>query len=135
MRAEPRLAALWGFWVEDATGTELRGSAGSAGALQGSYVGDPGARGRVWSEDGMVFSVVADRADDELIDRVVAGLRVGTAAEFEALDRQVRERPPTRGEAGCGPDGWFVSGVEGPARWSFQLLVRSLGLVDLLPAT
>ena len=121
VRAQPRLAALWGFWVEDATGTELRGSAGSAGGLRGSYVGGAEAQGRVWSEDGMVFSVVASGADDELLDQVVDGLRVGTAAEFEELDREVRERAPTAIESPCPSDRGFVSGVEGASRWVFQL--------------
>jgi hypothetical protein len=127
VHADPRLAALWGFWVEDARGTVVRGRPGSAGDLQDADVGDPDARGRVWAEDGLVLSVVVTGARnraldrDALLDRVVANLRVGTWAEFEALDGEIRTRPPTRGEAACGPDGWFVSGVEQTVRWSFQL--------------
>ena len=136
VRADPRLAALWGFWIEDAAGTEVRGHPGSAGDLQGANVGDPDARGRVWAEDGMVLAVVLTRggsADaepegdpDGVLDEVVDNLRVGTWDEFEALDGEVRTRPPTREEAGCGPDGGFVSGVEGATRWVFQLQPNEL---------
>ena len=132
VRADPRLAALWGFWAEDATGTYVRGHPGSAGDLQDANVGDRDARGRIWAEDGMVWSVVVTqyesedvrprRTRDELLDEVVDDLRVGTWEEFEALDDGLRTRPPTREEAGCGPEGEFVSGVEGTARWSFQLV-------------
>ena len=129
VRADPRLAALWGFWVEDETGTAVRGHPGSAGDVQGANVGDPDARARVWAEDGMVLAVIAtmngdgDRnADpDQLLDQVVDNLRVGTWDEFEALDWEIRTRPPTREEAGCGGDGGFVSGVEGTVRWALQL--------------
>ncbi|SDF73059.1 hypothetical protein SAMN05660662_3145 [Blastococcus aurantiacus] len=123
VRADPRLAALWGFWVEDATGTELRGSVGSAGNLQDANVGGSEARGRVWAEDGTVFSVVMDGPEDadEVLDQVVANLRAGTPAEAEELDRQVRERPPTAIESPCPADGGFVSGVEGASRWVFSL--------------
>ncbi|MDT0274538.1 hypothetical protein [Blastococcus goldschmidtiae] len=134
VRADPRLAALWGFWIEDASGTEVRGHPGSAGDLQGANVGDPEARGRVWAEDGMVVAVVltmdgdGDREEDSdrLLDQVVDNLRVGTWEEFEALDGEVRTRPPTREEAGCGLDGGFVSGVEGAIRWAFQLTPGSV---------
>ncbi|WP_040338796.1 hypothetical protein [Candidatus Blastococcus massiliensis] len=135
VRADPRLAALWGFWIEDASGTAVRGHPGSAGDLQGANVGDPDARGRVWAEDGMVLSVIVtangdrDRnADpDQLLDQVVENLRVGTWEEFEALDGEIRTRPPTREEAGCGEQGWFVSGVEGDVRWAFSLQPGSSG--------
>lgn len=129
VRADPRLAALWGFWLEDATGTEVRGHPGSAGDLQGANVGDPDARGRVWAEDGLVLSVVVtmdsagDRAAnaDQVLDQVVEGLRVGTWEEFEALEGEIRMRPPLRAEAPCPPGGSFVSGVESGVRWVFHL--------------
>jgi hypothetical protein len=36
VRAPPRLAALWGFWVDDPVGTPVRGVPGSAGEMRGS---------------------------------------------------------------------------------------------------
>jgi hypothetical protein len=134
VRADPRLAALWGFWVEDATGTAVRGHLGSAGDLQGANVGDPDAEGRVWAEDGMVLAVIGttdaegERAENrgQLLDRVVEQLRVGTWGEFEALGGEIRTRPPTREESPCPPDGGFVSGVEGTSRWVFQLQPNAL---------
>ncbi len=131
VRADPRLAALWGFWADDAGGTVIRGEPGSAGVLRGTYLGGPEAPGRVWAEDGMVLAVVVtlDRAGDgeELLDRVVADLRMGTWAEFEAARRQLLERPPTRDEAGCGPDGAFVSGAGSGSRWGFALTASPSG--------
>ncbi|MBJ7451369.1 MAG: hypothetical protein JHC71_04700 [Blastococcus sp.] len=129
VRADPRLAALWGFWVEDATGTAVRGHPGSAGDLQGANTGDPDARGRVWSEDGMVLSVVVtggpdrDRAGDreQVLGQVVEALRVGTWDEFQAVDGEIRTRPPTREETPCPSGGGFVSGVEGTVRWAYHL--------------
>lgn len=126
VQADPRLAALWGFWVDDPAGTPVRGLPGSAGLLRGTYLGGPEAPGRVWAEDGMVLAAVLtlDRAGDgeELLDRVVSGLRVGTWPEFEATRRQLLERPPTREEIGVSqPGSGFVSGVEGGVRWSFEL--------------
>lgn len=119
VRADPRLAALWGFWLTDPTGTLVRGLPGSAGALTGT--GGDGARARVWAEDGMVLSAVMFGGGDELLDRVVQNLRPGTAAEFEALGRQISERPPARAEAPCPPGGGFTSGVDGGVRWVFHL--------------
>ncbi|MBN1094324.1 hypothetical protein JKP75_18265 [Blastococcus sp. TML/M2B] len=129
MRADPRLAALWGFWLEDASGTTVRGNPGSAGDLQGANVGDPDARGRVWAEDGLVISVVVtmgadrDRAGDreQVLDQVVEALRVGTWEEFEALDGEIQSRPPTAVESPCPSDSGYTSGVEGNSRWVFQL--------------
>ncbi|SDF73085.1 hypothetical protein SAMN05660662_3146 [Blastococcus aurantiacus] len=137
VRADPRLAALWGFWAEDASGTSVRGHPGSAGALQDANVGDRDARGRIWAEDGMVLSVVVtqyedadvrpSRSRDELLDEVVDNLRVGTWEEFEALDGEIRTRPPTPEEVGCGEDRSFVSGVEGDVRWAFSVQPGSSG--------
>lgn len=129
VRADPRLAALWGFWLEDASGTTVRGNPGSAGDLQGANVGDPDARGRVWAEDGLVISVVVtmgadrDRAGDreQVLDQVVEALRVGTWEEFEALDGEIQSRPPTAVESPCPSDSGYTSGVEGNSRWVFQL--------------
>lgn len=125
VRADPRLAALWGFWADDATGTLVRGRPGSAGDLRGTAEGGLRAPARVWAEDGMVLAavLVVDKGGDGemLLDRVVEDLRVGTWAEFQAARHREDERPPTRGEAACGPDGGFVSGVEETVRWSFQV--------------
>lgn len=129
VRADPRLAALWGFWVEDATGTVVRGHPGSVGDLQGANTSDPEARGQVWAEDGMVLAVVVTtsvdgtRAQDRdgVLGQVVDNLHVGTWEEFEALEEEIRTRPPTRNEPGCPSDRGFVSGVEGATRWVFQL--------------
>ncbi|RBY79947.1 hypothetical protein DQ240_21885 [Blastococcus sp. TF02A-26] len=130
VQADPRLAALWGFWADDATGTTVRGAPGSAGVLRGTYLGGPEAPGRVWAEDGLVLAVIAtlDRAGQgaDLVDQVVRALRVGTWAEFDATRRQLLERPPTRAEAGCGADSGFVSGVEGDHRWGFAVYAHSL---------
>ncbi len=126
VRADQRLAALWGFWVDDAAGTVIRGEPGSAGVLRGTYLGGPAAPGRVWAEDGMVLAVVvtldeAGRGTD-LLEQVVSGLRMATWDEFEATRRTIAERPPTREEVGVGhPDSGFVSGVDGADRWSFEL--------------
>ena len=129
VRADPRLAALWGLWVEDATGTVVRGHPGSVGDLRGANVSDPEARGQVWAEDGMVLAVVVTTSvdgtqaqdRDGVLGQVVDNLRVGTWQEFEALDEEIRTRPPTRIEPGCPSDRGFVSGVEGASRWVFQL--------------
>lgn len=122
VRADPRLSALWGFWTEDPTGTLVRGLAGSVGTLT-TESGRPERRGWIWAEDGMVLSVVAQDDDESggTLDLVVDNLRVGTVAELEALEGELRTRPPTRDESVCPRDGGFVSGVEGATRWAFQL--------------
>lgn len=134
VRADPRLAALWGFWADDATGTVIRGEPGSAGVLRGTYLGGPAAPGRVWAEDGMVLAVIVtlDRAGEgeELLDQVVSDLRVGTWDEFEAARRRVLERPPTPDELPCGADGGFVGGVDDGHRWAFALYPNTLAGLD-----
>ncbi|SOC51990.1 hypothetical protein SAMN05660748_3916 [Blastococcus aggregatus] len=121
VRADPRLAALWGFWLTDPTGTSVRGLPGSAGALTGAGGGDVAARGRVWAEDGLVLSAVMYGGGDDLLDEVVRNLRVGTVAEADALEEEIRNRPPTGVESPCPSDSGFVSGVEGASRWVFHL--------------
>jgi hypothetical protein len=132
VRADPRLAALWGFWVDDATGTLVRGRPGSAGDLRWTAGGGARTPGRVWAEDGMVLAALlpVDKTGDgeALLDRVVEGLRLGTWRELEAARHDEARRAPTRGEAGCGPDGGFVSGVEETLRWSFQLRPDPFGM-------
>lgn len=120
VRADPRLAALWGFWADDSGGTMVRGQPGSVGDMPGIGLLED-ARGRVWAEDGMVLSVVASGASEELIDRVVAGLRVGTDAEIEAIRAGLLEREPTAEDAGCTPGALVVSAIEGDFRWAFGL--------------
>lgn len=136
VRADPRLAALWGFWVEDAAGTAVRGHPGSAGGLQGSNGpgsndGGADARARVWAEDGLVLAVTVvavglgnvppEEDRDRLLDEVVGNLRVGTWADFDAWEADALNRPPTPAQSPCPSDSGFVSGVEGAARWVFHL--------------
>lgn len=121
VRADPRLAALWGFWLRDAVGTLVRGLPGSAGELTGTGGGAVDVRARVWAEDGMVLAAVMFGGGDELLDQLVQSLRVGTLSEAEALDEEVRNRPPTGAESPCPSDSGFTSGVEGASRWVFQL--------------
>jgi hypothetical protein len=120
VRADPRLAALWGFWADDPTGTVVRGQPGSVGDMPGVYLGDH-ARGQVWAEDGMVLSVVAAPAADDVVDQMVRNLRIGTADELEAMRRSTFERPPTAEHVGCPPGSTIVSAVEGDARWAVGL--------------
>ena len=130
VRADPRLAALWGFWLTDSTGTLVRGMPGSAGALTGTGGDGQDVRGRVWAEGGMVLSAVMFGGDDVLLDQVVQNLRVGTGDEAEVLEEEIRNRPPTRAEAPCPPDGGFVSGVEGANRWVFQLQPNPVSSIE-----
>ena len=101
VRADPRLAALWGAWLDDPEGTTIRGAAGSAGPVLVTYCGFP-AIGRVWAEDGLVFAVEGrDGADAPLVDAVAAGLRPGTDEELAALQGSVIDAPVTGVDAGC----------------------------------
>lgn len=120
VRADPRLAALWGFWAGDPGGTLIRGQPGSVGELDGIGLGgEP--RGRVWAEDGMVLSVIAYGASEELVDQVVASLRVGTAAELEEMRLGPVAREPAPEDVGCRPGALIVSADEGAFRWAFGL--------------
>jgi len=120
VRADPRLSALWGFWAADPIGTLVRDQPGSAGDMPGIYLGDH-ARGQVWAEDGMVLSVIAAPAADDVVDQVVRNLRVGTADELETVRRSTFEQPPTAERVGCPPGSTIVSAVEGDARWAVGL--------------
>ncbi len=119
VRADPRLAALWGFWTGDTTGTSVRGRPGWAGSLAGSYLG--GAEGQVWAEDGLVLAVVGRDASPDLLDQAVQAVRVGTWAEFEAFRRQIIDSPLRPDEAGCRPGWGFVGGSENGVRWAFAV--------------
>jgi hypothetical protein len=118
VRAEPRLAALWGFWTDDAGGTVIRGQAGSVGALHGSPLGED-ARGYVWAEDGMVLSVIGVGSGDEVVDDILRDLRVGTVTEVEAMRRAALDRVPTAEDIGCRAGTPIVTGVDGDVRWGF----------------
>jgi len=120
VRADPRLAALWGFWAADAAGTTVRGQPGSVGDMDGILFGQ-GARGQVWAEGGMVFSVIAQGGPDELLGQVVASLRVGTAAELEEMRLGPVAREPTPADVGCPAGALIVSANEGAFRWAFGL--------------
>jgi hypothetical protein len=125
VRAAPRLAALWGFWTDDAAGTLVRGQPGSLGELHGSYVGNPG-RAYVWAENGLVLSVISTGDGHEYLDEVVQNLRVGTLAEFEGMRRAAIDRVPTAAEVGC-TNGTVVTAVDGDLRWGFGLQADTHG--------
>nr|MBA2554479.1 hypothetical protein [Geodermatophilaceae bacterium] len=116
VRADPRLAAMWGFWAADSDGTMIRGQPGSAGDLVGNP-GDDAEPARVWAEAGMVFSVQARGSAIAYLDDVVNGLRVGTEAELASMQGGLLERNPTAEEIGCPPGSRVVSAVQGDVRW------------------
>ena len=118
VRAEPRLAALWGFWTDDAAGAVIRGHAGSRGDLHGTLLGDD-ARGYVWAEDGMVLSVIGFGSGDQFVDDILRHLRVGTAAELDDMRRAGLDRVPTAEDIGCRAGTPIVTGVDGDVRWGF----------------
>ncbi|MET0763743.1 MAG: hypothetical protein ABWY29_02680 [Blastococcus sp.] len=117
VRAEPRLAALWGFWTDDAAGTVIRGRPGSLGDMHGIKLGDD-ARGYVWAENGMVLSVVGLYGGGRFIDAVLRDLRIGTAADLEAMRRGGIDRVPTSEDVGCREGTPIVTGVDGDLRWA-----------------
>jgi hypothetical protein len=116
VRADPRLATLWGFWTDDAVGTAVRGRAGSRGDMHGIYWGRT-ARGDVWAEDGLVLSVIGLSGGARYVDQVVRDLRRGTPAELEAMRRSGIERQPTAEDIGCRAGTPVVTGVDGDLRW------------------
>jgi hypothetical protein len=77
------LAALWGFWIDDAYGASIRGRSGWAGEVGATYEG--GDHGRVWAEDGMVVAVLGWRVSGSEVDEVIDGLSPGTPDELVAL--------------------------------------------------
>lgn len=118
VRADPRLAALWGFWTGDPEGTEIGGMPGSDGTLGGTlmYAGE---RGVVWAEDGLVYAVAGTAGAP--VDAVAAGLRPGTDAEFAATLQTQQDRVVTAEDLGCPPGSGVVSAVAGDMRWAFAL--------------
>lgn len=128
VRADPRLAAFWGSWIEDPTGTSVRGSAGSDGSLNGSSQLSS-SRGVVWAEDGYVIAVGGSTPE---VEQVIAALRPGTAADVEALGRSRVETAPTATELGCPADSGVVSDLDGDLRWVFALGRMGEGWVTCL---
>ncbi len=118
-RADPRLAAVWGFWTGDPGGTMIRGQPGSAGDLVGTGHDEEVEPGRVWAEAGMVFVARARGSAVPYLDDVVNSLRAGTEAELESMRAATLERAPTAEEIGCPPGALVVSAVQGDLRWVF----------------
>lgn len=126
VRADPRLAQLWGFWAADAG--EPVGARGSrAGPMPGTNQGGPDAYGVVWAEHGNVVSVVGSdfsmspRGPDLVgvaVEEVAALLRPGTSAELTALGEIVLE-PPTAAEIWCPADAPMLTGRTGDVRWAY----------------
>ncbi|MBA3523093.1 MAG: hypothetical protein H0T85_00770 [Geodermatophilaceae bacterium] len=98
VRAEPRLASVWGWWVRDRTGAAIRGRPGSAGTLHGTALGD---QARIWAENGVVISVIGRDADPAALDAVTAALRPGSAAEFARMQESLLAGAPTAKDVGC----------------------------------
>ena len=83
------LALLMRFWV-DGGPAEVRDRPGSAGEVaRVGYGGDIVAR--AWSEGGRSLLVASDRLSFDDFDRLIAGLRVAGAGEWEALRSRVLE--------------------------------------------
>jgi len=116
VRADPRLAALWGFWTDDAVGTVIRGQPGSLGDMHGIYLAND-ARGYVWAENGMVLSVIGVGDGDRFIEQVMGALRLGTDAELEAMRTGGIDRVPSPQDIGCREGTPIISGVDGDLRW------------------
>ena len=94
----------------------------------GRELSDPDARGRVWAEDGMVLSVVVTGGADGTgpgpdgsSTRWSAGCAWARGQEFEALDEEIRTRPPTREERAARPGSGLRERRRGASRWAFQL--------------
>jgi hypothetical protein len=113
VEAPAELAALWGFWVDDAGGTTIRGGPGWAGRAGLTYEG--GDEVRVWVEDGTVVAVLGWGVDGDIVDEVVDGLRAGTPDDLVALGGEVVAREPTPGDVMCGST--VLSGPVGDDRW------------------
>ncbi|MBA2414443.1 MAG: hypothetical protein H0V64_00795 [Geodermatophilaceae bacterium] len=121
VRADPRLSALWGWWIDDATGTDVRGHPGSVGTLRGSI---PTGSAQVWAEDDVVVSVVGAAAD--VVSQVVAVLRPGNEAEFAAMQDALISPYPTARDVGCPDESAVVSALDvdeagAPLRWAVAL--------------
>jgi hypothetical protein len=117
VRADPRLAALWGFRTDDAAGTVIRGQPGSLGDMHGIYLAND-ARGYVWAENGMVLSVIGVGDGDRFIEQVMGALRLGTDPELEALRGGALDRLATPEGIGCQAGTPIVTGGDGELRWA-----------------
>ncbi|TQN42991.1 hypothetical protein FHU33_2411 [Blastococcus colisei] len=117
VRADPRLAALWGFWTDDPVGTVVRGQPGSLGDMHGIYYGDD-ARGYVWAENGLVLSVIGLGDGDQFLEQVVQDLRFGTVADLEAMRHGAIDRLATPEGIGCQAGTPIVTGGDGDLRWA-----------------
>jgi hypothetical protein len=122
------LASLWGFWIDDAEGTPIRGGQGWAGQVGAVY--EEADVGRVWVEDGRVVAVLGWGVDEVVLDDVVDGLRPGTPDDLAALGDEVVTRVPTPEEMGCG-SAVLSAPIEG-GRWAVGLGAGGGGDPDAL---
>ena len=125
VRADPRLATLWGFWTMRDDAVEASPTRRS-GPLRGTPAGDD-SYGVVWADGGNVVSVVgigwglAESGPDvtgPLVNAVADALRPGTSADLAALSELVLE-PPTPAELNCPADAPMITGRTGEVRWAF----------------
>jgi len=131
VRADPRLATLWGFWaVGDGAGSRE----GRAGPMPGTIIGR-GAYGEVWAENGNVVGVIgADygalargpEAARTVVEQVVAALRTGTTEELGRLEDLVLA-PPTAEQISCPAGSEVLTGRRGAVRWAYAATSRPGG--------
>ena len=116
---DANLALLLRFWV-DGGPVELRDRPASAGEVaRVGYGGDIVAR--AWSEGGRSLLLVSNRLSFDDFDRLLAGLRVAGAGEWEALRRRVLDVSSDALVDQCrGVGGSFtaVGRQEGRYRWA-----------------
>jgi hypothetical protein len=124
--AAVELASLWGFWIDDAHGTPIRGQLGWAGAVGATNEG--GDHGRVWVENGSVVAVVGWDVSGAVLDQVIDGLRSGTPDDLAAFGDEVVARVPTSEEAMCGSA--VLSGLVEDSRWVVGLEAGGGGNAD-----
>ncbi len=115
-QADPLLASLWGFWVDD-DGSEVRGQPGWAGGMGAAI--DEADIARVWIDDDVLVTVLGWGVDESVVDAVVDGLRPGTPDDLAALSDQVGNRPLTTADLPC--DGTVLSGPVDGGRWAVGL--------------
>jgi hypothetical protein len=111
--AAPELASLWGFWIDDADGTSIRGQQGWSGQVGATY--EEADEGRVWVEDGTVVAVLGWDVSGTVLDEVIDGLRPGRPADVAALGHDAVDRVPTPADASCGSA--VLSGRVEDSRW------------------
>ena len=116
--AAPELASLWGFWIDDAHGTSIRGQQGWSGEVGATY--EDADLGRVWSEDGSVVVVLGSDVSGAVLDQLIDGLRPGWPDDVVALGQDAVDRVPTPADVPCRSavlsgrvqDGRWVVGLE-----------------------